>query len=380
MNNKVIIVGAGLFGSVLARRFAEKDFIVEIFEKRNHIGGNIYDYIDSHGIRVHRYGPHIFHTNYERVWEFLSKYTNWTPFRLVCGSVIDGKCVRTSFDFHAVDTFFEDKSKEIKRALLNSYPNRTSVPILELLESKNILVQKFASFLYKKDYVPYTCKQWGVNPAELDQEIFRRVPVLLSYNSNYFTDRYQAIPSDGYTKLIKNLLNHPNIQINLNKNAEEFLRLENSGVYHDSKQVNSLVFYSGPIDEFLKFKFGKLPYRSLKFEWKYLENIDSYQEYPVVAYPQEDGFTRITEYKKLPLQNIKGTSIAFEYPIHYSKNNLADPYYPILTSESHSIYDKYKEYLRDYKNFIPCGRLGDFKYYNMDQAVLQALELADRWI
>lgn len=318
MDNKYYIVGSGIVGCVIAHELAEKGAQIVVWERRNHTGGNLYDFTDEHGIHVHMYGPHIFHTKIERVWEYISKYCELEEYNLVCGSVMDGKCVPTSFDFESVDTFFPEEAEIIKEHIKKVFGDQKSATVLEMLDCGDEYVQKFAQYLYDKDYAPYTAKQWGISPEKVDRQIFKRVPILFSYGSKYFDDPHQAMPVKGYTELIGNLLNHANITVNTETEALDHISIINNQIFIDGNKADGTVIYTGPIDELFGCKYGKLPYRSLRFEWMY-EDKESFQDMPVVAYPQAEGFTRITEYKKLPYQDVKGTTYAVEYPLPYIK-------------------------------------------------------------
>lgn len=370
------IVGSGIVGSVIAHELAVMGNKVILWERRNHSGGNLFDFEDKFGIHVQMYGPHIFHTNNDYIWEYVNKYCVMKNYNLICGSMIDGVCVPTAFDFEAIDTFFPEEADEIKTHIKYEFGNNTSASILDMLESEDTLVKKIANFLYDKDYAPYTAKQWGINPSEVDKNIFKRVPVMFSYGSKYFNDKYQAIPLHGYMELIDNLLDHENIDVCLGVEALEFIHIENKNVYIDDKILNGKLIYTGPIDELFGCAFGKLPYRSLRFEWKH-ENIESFQNMPVVAYPQAEGYTRITEYKKLPFQDVEGTTYAIEYPLPYKNGENNEPYYPVLTKNSIELYEKYKDLADNVENLVCCGRLADFKYYNMDQAIERALKIVE---
>lgn len=376
MKNKYYIVGSGIVGSVIARELAERGAEVVVWERRNHIGGNIYDFTDEHGIHVHMYGPHIFHTKIERVWQYVTKYCEFADYNLVCGSVIDGKCVPTAFDFKSIDIFFPDEAAEIKEHIKKIYGSQKSASILDMLDSDDEYIKKFAQFLYDKDYALYTAKQWGIEPNKVDKQVFKRVPILFSYDSKYFDDPHQGIPVNGYTELIKNLLNHKNILVTTGIEALDHLKIIENRILIDGKAEDVDVVYTGTIDELFECKFGELPYRSLRFEWIY-EDKESFQDMPVVAYPQAQGFTRITEYKKLPYQNVKGTSYAVEYPLPYKPKEHNEPYYPVLTDNSCQLYEKYAKLADGIENLIYCGRLADFKYYNMDLAVYRALCVID---
>lgn len=374
MNGKVSIIGCGITGCVLAREYAEKGCAVTVYDRRDHIGGNLYDFIDEHGILVHLYGPHIFHTNSDTVWKYVNKYEKWEPFSLVCGAVLDDVCVPTAFDFTTVDTFFPtEKAEEIKSRLTAAYPGKETATVLELLGSDDTYIREYAEFLYEKDYKPYTAKQWAISPERIDRSIFSRVPVRLGYKKAYFDDKYQAMPKNGYTAFIGNLLAHENIRVVLKTDMTEKLRFEGNKVFIGEEAEETIV-YTGALDELFGYRFGRLPYRSLRFEWKH-EDKDSFQDMPVVAYPQAEGFTRITEYKKLPVQQAKGTTYAVEYPLPCSAEDKGnEPYYPVLTDESKQAFEKYRALADGFDNLVCCGRLADFKYYNIDQAIENALK------
>lgn len=372
---KYYIVGSGIVGAVLAAELAKKGHTVQVSERRSHAGGNVYDYDDEYGIHVHHYGPHIFHTNDDEVYRYVSDNCELKDFNLVCGSVMDGKCVPTSFDFSSVDTFFPEEAEEIKAHIKAEFGNRASATVLEMLESHDSYVRRFADFLYEKDYKPYTAKQWGIDPEKVDRQIFKRVPILFSYGSKYFSDKYQAMPVKGYMEFIENLLKTPGIELRLNEEALNRFSIRDNQVMDGGKPLDGVLIFTGALDELFSCKHGKLPYRSLRFEWKH-EDIDSFQDMPVVAYPQAEGFTRITEYKKLPVQEVRGTTYAVEYPLPYKQGEAMEPYYPVLTEESQELFQKYYEEAKQVKGLAFAGRLAEFKYYNMDQAIRRALDLA----
>lgn len=369
------IAGSGIVGAVLAAELAKKGHAVQVLERRTHTGGNVYDYDDEYGIHVHHYGPHIFHTNDDEVYRYVSDNCELKDFNLVCGSVMDGKCVPTSFDFSSVDTFFPEEAEEIKAHIKAEFGDRASATVLEMLESQDSYVRRFADFLYEKDYKPYTAKQWGINPEKVDRRIFKRVPILFSYGSKYFSDKYQAMPVKGYMEFIENLLQHPGIELRLNEEALNRFSIRDNQVMDGDKPLDGVLIFTGALDELFGCKHGKLPYRSLRFVWKH-EDIDSFQDMPVVAYPQAEGFTRITEYKKLPVQEVRGTTYAVEYPLPYKQGEAMEPYYPVLTEESQALFRKYYDEAKQVKGLAFAGRLAEFKYYNMDQAIRRALDLA----
>ena len=372
---KYYIVGSGIVGAVLAAELAKKGNTVQVLERRAHAGGNVYDYDDEYGIHVHHYGPHNFHTNDDEVYRYVSDNCELKDFNLVCGSVMDGKCVPTSFDFSSVDTFFPEEAEEIKAHIKAEFGDRASATVLEMLESQDSYVRRFADFLYEKDYKPYTAKQWGIDPEKVDRQIFKRVPILFSYGSKYFSDKYQAMPVKGYMEFIENLLKTPGIELRLNEEALNRFSIRDHQVMDGDKLLDGVLIFTGALDELFGCKHGKLPYRSLRFAWKH-EDIDSFQDMPVVAYPQAEGFTRITEYKKLPVQEVRGTTYAVEYPLPYKQGEAMEPYYPVLTEESQELFQKYYEEAKQVKGLAFAGRLAEFKYYNMDQAIRRALDLA----
>lgn len=372
---KYYIVGSGIVGAVLAAELAKKGNTVQVLERRAHAGGNVYDYDDEYGIHVHHYGPHIFHTNDDEVYRYVSDNCELKDFNLVCGSVMDGKCVPTSFDFSSVDTFFPEEAEEIKAHIKAEFGDRASATVLEMLESQDSYVRRFADFLYEKDYKPYTAKQWGIDPEKVDRQIFKRVPILFSYGSKYFSDKYQAMPVKGYMEFIENLLKTPGIELRLNEEALNRFSIRDHQVMDGDKLLDGVLIFTGALDELFGCKHGELPYRSLRFAWKH-EDIDSFQDMPVVAYPQAEGFTRITEYKKLPVQEVRGTTYAVEYPLPYKQGEAMEPYYPVLTEESQELFQKYYEEAKQVKGLAFAGRLAEFKYYNMDQAIRRALDLA----
>ena len=380
MNNKYdfVIIGAGLSGCVLANKLASKGKKVLILEKRNHVGGNVYDEVDKEtNVIVQKYGPHIFHTNNEIVWSYIKAFCEWVPFEVKCGASINGFCSPSPFNFKTIDYFFSKDSQAIKDALISEYPNRETVTIVELLESKNRLIQDYASFLFKEDYSLYTAKQWGISPEQVDVNVLKRVPVRLDYKEKYFTDKYQFMPKKGFTALIRALLANKNIVVKTNCEALNFLKLYNDSfvLNIDGCQLASLI-WTGPIDRLFDYKYGLLPYRSLDFEYKRI-NIPKYQDYAVVAYPKAKGYTRITDYNQLPSQMCLTTIIAVEYPKQYSLESKTDPYYPINSEANLSLYRKYFDDFKKIKKAHLLGRLALYKYYNMDQIIFEALQLAD---
>lgn len=373
-----LVIGCGLTGSVIARHLAEQGKKVCILERRSHIGGNMYDYVDSHGFLVQKYGPHTFHTKQKYLYDYMSKYEQWEPYKLTCGAVWGGKFTPTPFNFTTIDTFFpEDKAKSLKQKLSETFKGRETATVVEVLNNPDPDIHDYAQFLFENDYAPYTAKQWGVSPDEIEPSVLKRVPLRFSYTNGYFDDAYEVMPRHSFTEFFENLLHHPNIHVELGVDALDQLEVRENQLWTGDKQITVPVIYTGALDELFGGVYGQLPYRSLEFEWKF-DECDSFQEAPVVAYPQEPGFTRITEYKKLPTQNKPGTSYAIEKSLPYQEGRKMEPYYPVLTESSQIQYGKYKELADRIPNLICCGRLADFKYYNMDQALERALQVCEK--
>lgn len=374
-----LIVGCGLTGCVIARSLAEKGNRVSIWERRGHIGGNLYDYEDENGLLVHRYGPHVFHTDQERLEAYMLRFGRWVDFPITCRVRMLGKETPSPFNFQTIDDYYPpEKAGALKAALRESYPGRDKATIVELLESGDPLVREYAEFLFAHDYSLYTAKQWGVSPKEIDPSVLKRVPVLFSYKDGYFDDPCQMVPEDGYTNWFRRLLEHPNISVTLNLDALERLEIWEQAVWVDGKPFPGTVVYTGAVDELLRFCYGPLPYRSLRFEWR-TEETRRFQSAALVAYPEAEGFTRITEYSHFPQkQPRERTSLAVEYPLPCREDGAAEPYYPILTEESQKRHRRYLEQLKATSNLVLCGRLANFQYYNMDAALAAALEVCER--
>lgn len=373
---QALIVGCGLSGAVIARELAEKGYKVKILEKRNHIGGNMYDHVDEHGILVHNYGPHTFHTKKKELFDYMCKYGEWEEYHLTCGAEINGITTPTPFNFKTIDDFYsKEDAEKLKKEIEKTFPGQEIATVVEILNCGNKTIEDYGQFLFDNDYSLYSAKQWGCKPSEIDPSILKRVPLRFNYEVGYFDDEYQVMPKKSFTSFFENLLKHENIEIQLEVDALAHINIIDNQIFVDGTKVDYPVVYSGPLDELFDCKYGKLPYRSLRFEWKH-DDIDSFQKYPVVAYPQAKDFVRIIEYKKLPVQNIKGTTYEVEYSLPYKVGEKNEPYYPLLTEESQARYRKYKSLADNVDNLYVCGRLGDFKYYNMDQALEAALKIA----
>jgi UDP-galactopyranose mutase len=366
-----LIVGAGFAGSVLAERIATQlNKKVLIVDKRNHIGGNAYDYYNENGILVHKYGPHIFHTNSKKVIDYLSQFTDWRPYFHRVLAVVEGKKVPVPFNLNSIYELFPQKyAIKLEEELIRTFGYGQKVPILKLRETSNRELKFLADYIYNNVFYGYTLKQWELKPEELDPSVTARVPVYVSRDNRYFQDTYQLMPKEGYTKMFERMLSHKNIKILLNTDYKEII---------DIIKFNKIIF-TGPIDEFFDYQFGELPYRSLVFDFQSI-NSEYYQEVGQINYPNNNTFTRITEFKHITGQNSPITSIAYEYPMPFDRNSILIPYYPIPKEENNKLYLKYLTESEKLKNVIFCGRLADYKYYNMDQIIARALNIFEKEI
>lgn len=352
-----LIVGAGLAGSVLAERLASKaNKKILLIDKRNHIGGNTFDYYNSDGILVHKYGPHIFHTNSKEVFEYLGQFTEWRPYEHHVMASVDGQLVPIPINQNTVNALYGlNLSQEQVQEFFNSKAEKKD----QVLTSEDVVVNAVGRELYEKFFKHYTTKQWALDPSELDASVTARVPTRTNKDNRYFTDSYQAMPLHGYTNMFQRLLDHPNINIMLNSDYKDLV-----------KEIDfKTLIYSGPIDAYFDFCFGKLPYRSINFKSQTLD-CENYQPTGTINYPMSQAYTRITEFKHLTGQKHDKTSIVFEYPTAEG-----DPYYPIPRKENMELYNQYKTLAASEPNTFFTGRLGTYKYYNMDQVVAQSLTL-----
>ncbi|MBW4602438.1 MAG: UDP-galactopyranose mutase [Calothrix sp. FI2-JRJ7] len=364
-----VIVGAGFSGCVLAERIASQlGQRVLIIERRDHIGGNAYDYYNEHGILVHKYGPHIFHTKSKKIWDYLSQFTEWRHYFHHVLGVIEGKKVPIPFNINSLYALFPPRYAErLEEKLLENFGFGVKVPILKLRESANGELEFLANYIYDNVFLRYTTKQWNLKPEELDRGVTGRVPVYISRDNRYFQDPYQAMPKHGYTEMFRRMLSHSNIKVLLNADYRE--------VINDIK-FDRMV-YTGPVDTFFDYMHGELPYRSLRFHFETLDQ-EHYQEVGTVNYPNEYDITRITEQKYLSGQTSPKTTLVMEYPQAYIPG-VNDPYYPIPREENRERYDLYlKEAEKLNGSVIFVGRLAEYKYYDMDQAALRALSLFEK--
>jgi UDP-galactopyranose mutase len=354
-----LIVGAGYAGSVLAERLARgSGKHVLLVERRPHIGGNAYDHYNDDGILVHKYGPHIFHTNSKEVFDYLSRFTEWRLYQHKVLASVDGQLVPIPINLDTINRLYGLNLNSFQMA---DFLASRAEPRAEVRTSEDVVVSKVGRELYEKFFRGYTRKQWGLDPSELDAQVTARVPTRTNRDDRYFTDLYQAMPRHGFTRMFANMLDHPNIKVLLNTDYRE---VRNALPYRE-------LIYTGPVDEYFNMEFGKLPYRCLDFKHETL-NQPRYQPVAVVNYPNDYEFTRVTEFKHLTGQEHPKTSIVYEYP-----RAEGDPYYPIPRRENAEIYRHYQA-LANETGVHFVGRLATYKYYNMDQVVAQALTLYAR--
>ena len=371
----VVIVGAGLAGAVLAERFAaQSDKKVLVIERRQRIAGNCYDEVDDNGILVHRYGPHLFHTDFEDVWKYLSQFTEWDVYHHKVRAMVDGQIVTIPFNFNTLQQVFPKLlADRLEGALLKNYGYGQKIPILELKKSADALLHFLADYVYRKIFLHYTEKQWGTPPEKIDGAVTARVPVFIGRDDRYFNDRFQAVPRKGYTKLIENILAHKNIKLMLNTDCAEILNLREDEIYLFDQKFEGTLIYTGQLDELFNFKFGVLPYRSVEMKFETVDT-EHYQDAPTVNYPDNYDFTRITEFKNIHPAQSPRTTILKEYPQNYVKGE-NEPYYPVFNDEARAAYEKYSAELAKFPQIYAIGRLAEYRYYDMDDVVKHALDV-----
>jgi UDP-galactopyranose mutase len=355
VSKSVLIVGAGFAGSVMARELADAGFRVEIIDRRPHIAGNAYDELDANGVLVHRYGPHIFHTNAERILTWLSRFTQWRTYEHRVRSVVGG--VAYPFPINR-DTLNRLYGLDLDEAGAAAFFDRVREPRASIQSSEDVVLDAVGRDLYEKFFLNYTRKQWGLEPSQLKAGVAARIPVRTNTDDRYFTDTYQVMPLDGYTRMFEAMLDHPLITVSL---SSAFDRSQSAREFRH-------VVYTGPIDAYFDHRHGRLPYRSLRFEHEHLAGVQRYQEVGTVNYPNDHAYTRITEFKHLTGQAHSGTSIVREYP-----QAEGEPYYPVPSVDNERLFKRYEELARAETNVTFVGRLAQYRYYNMDQVVGAAL-------
>jgi UDP-galactopyranose mutase len=355
----VLVVGAGFAGSVIAERCAAAGHEVLIIDKREHIGGNAYDELDAHGVLIHRYGPHIFHTNAPIVSDYLSRFTGWIPYQHRVLASLGDKLYPIPINQTTINRLY---GLSLDEAGVANYLEGVREPRNPIRTSEDVVLSSVGRDLCDKFFRGYTRKQWGLDLSELSATVAARIPVRTNCDDRYFTDSFQMMPTNGYTAMFARILEHPRIHLELGVS------------FHEIRQRShwKLLFYTGPIDEYFDFRFGALPYRSLRFEHEHLAEVEQFQAVGTVNYPNDQRFTRITEFKHLTAQHHFGTSIVREYP-----ESEGEPYYPIPRPESNEIYQKYANEAASEKAVFFVGRLAQYRYFNMDQVVAAALKACE---
>lgn len=378
-----IVIGAGIAGSVTARQLAEKgNQKVLVVEKRNHIGGNCYDRPDDYGILVHEYGPHIFHTNMEEVFAFLSQFTEWNLYenghQVVAN--VNGRLIPVPFNLNTLHMVYEKELADtLEKKLMDTYGEGSRVPVMKLRENSDPQIQAIAQYVYENVFLKYTMKQWGQTPEEISPEVTGRVPVLISYDNRYFQDKYQGVPRVSFTDMFERMLDHENITVRTGVDAKEILEFGEQKISMDGQVFEGNVIFTGALDELYDCRYGRLPYRSLRFAFEHLEQDDFQDGHSVVNYTVSEDYTRITEFKYLTGQkDAVGTTIIREYPFAYTGAKGEIPYYAIMNPENEALYQKYKKLADQLPHMYLLGRLAEYKYYNIDVMTKKALELADQ--
>ena len=352
-----LIVGAGFAGCVLAERLAAAgNKKVLILDKRNHIGGNAYDHYDEAGILVHKYGPHIFHTNSKEVYSYLSKFTAWRNYQHKVLASLDGQLFPIPINLNTINEMYglNLNSDEVAGFLSGKAEKKSAI-----ITSEDVVVSNVGRELYEKFFKGYTKKQWNLDPSELSASVTARIPTRINKDNRYFTDIYQVMPLHGYTRMFEKMLDHPNIHIMLNTDYKDII----SNIDHKK------MIFTGPVDEYFDYCYGKLPYRSIEFKFESYDQ-EKFQETGTINYPNDYDFTRITEFKYLSGQKHAKTSVVYEFPMAEG-----DPYYPIPKPDHAELYQKYKRLTDELNDIYFVGRLATYKYYNMDQVVAQALSV-----
>lgn len=370
METSNLVVGCGLTGAIIARQLAENlDEETLLIEKREHVGGNIYDYLDAEtGVMIHKYGPHVFHTNDKGVWDYLSRFTSWHYFVLKVKASLYGDLYSVPLNLAELDRLFPaGLARRLQKSLIGHFGFGARISIYQLISSDDALLKLLADFIINNIFKGYTEKQWGSFSLEdIDHSILERIPFYTSPDCRYFTDKYQGIPDKGYTRMVMNILDHKNIKVLLNTDYAAV-----------ASQISAKrLIYTGMIDEYYQFSYGHLPYRSLAFDLRHYPHLNDYQHCPHINYPNNYDFTRSIEYcHYLPLPH-RGTCVVYEYPqtFQYGQN---EPFYPVPDPENSALYEKYAR-LDSAVHF--AGRLGKYKYFNMDQAARAAMDLATQII
>jgi UDP-galactopyranose mutase len=356
----VLVVGAGFAGAVCARALADAGHGVRVIERRPHVAGNAYDHADAQGVLVHRYGPHIFHTNSEKVWNWLSRFTAWRPYEHRVLAQVEGQLLPIPINRTTLNRLY---GLDLDEAQAADFLERVREPRECLRSSEDVVLNAVGRDLADKFFRGYTRKQWGIELSQLSAGVAARIPTRTNDDDRYFTDRFQAMPADGYTRMFERMLDHPAIDVRIGVDYRQ----------HAATGFARHTVYTGPIDEYFDYRYGRLPYRSLRFEHEHLAGVQRHQPVGTVNYPNEHAYTRITEFKHLTGQAHAGTSIVREYPCAEG-----DPFYPIPNPDNEAQFKRYRTLAEAQKDVTFLGRLAEYRYYNMDQVAASALVVAAR--
>ena len=381
IKKEAIIVGAGLAGATIANILAKKKYKIIVYEKNNFIGGNCFDYYKN-GILIHKYGPHIFHTNKKKIYTFINKFTKLNSFINKVFVRYKNLLFPLPINFTSIRIIAKNDATYIIKKLKKIFKKEKLITLAQLKAIDDQKIKKFYRFIFQNVYANYTAKMWGVKFNKVDQKTINRVKIILSNEHNYFLqDKYQGLPINTYTLMITKMLKHKNITVNLKTDGKKILKFDfaNKKIYLNKNEFNGLIFYCGSLDELANYKFGILPYRSLKIEFV-LKKIEKFQQSAIINYPDHPTMTRICEYKQMTQQKyFNKTIISKEYPKPFTlaKKKYWQRFYPIINKENLAKYDAYLKLFKKFQNFYPLGRLGLYRYFDMDDTIEYAMKLAN---